>query len=342
MSRPDLQARLYREEDAAEWDRFVADAGNGTLFHRRRFLGYHPPDRFEDHSLLFTGGGGLFALFPAAIVEREEGRILRSHPGSSYGGLVVADAVGAGRAAGLVEALDAHAREAGCAGVELRTHPGIFDAHRSEELLYAYAHAGYGVRQVELSTYLDLAPFGPASGEGAGLEEAIMASFSPSCRRAVRKAVKEGVEARVSEDPADLDRFWEILRDNLARRHDVRPTHTAEELAELKDRFGEDIVLVASFREERLLGGLLAFVLNDRAAHVFYFASRAEAQSLRPLNLAVLRAAEHAVRRSLRVLNLGISTEEGGAVANWGLFRFKESFGGRGAVRLLWGKDLRG
>jgi lipid II:glycine glycyltransferase (peptidoglycan interpeptide bridge formation enzyme) len=254
----------------------------------------------------------------------------------------VADAVGAAQAAGLAEALDAHARDSGFDGVELRTHPGIFDAHRSEELLYAYARAGYEVRQVELSTYLDLARFGPASGDEAGLEEAIMASFSSSCRRACRKALKEGVEARVSDDPADLERFWEILRDNLARRHDTRPTHTAEELAELRERFEEDIVLVASYDGDEMLGGLVAFVLNDRAAHVFYFASLAEAQAMRPLNLAVLRAVEHAVRRGLRVLNLGISTEEGGRVANWGLFRFKESFGGRGVVRLLWGKDLRG
>ena len=34
-----------------------------------------------------------------------------------------------------------------------------------------------------------------------------------------------------------------------------------------------------------------------------------------------------------RYLNLGISTEDGGRVINWGLFRFKEGFGARGVVR---------
>ena len=35
------------------WDRFVKNANNGTIIHLRKFLSYHPNDRFIDHSIEF-------------------------------------------------------------------------------------------------------------------------------------------------------------------------------------------------------------------------------------------------------------------------------------------------
>ncbi len=48
----------YKASFQEDWDRFVRQANNGTLFHLRQFLSYHPPGRFEDHSLVFTGRKG--------------------------------------------------------------------------------------------------------------------------------------------------------------------------------------------------------------------------------------------------------------------------------------------
>ena len=35
-----------------EWDSFIDSADNGTMFHKRLFLSYHPKERFEDASLV--------------------------------------------------------------------------------------------------------------------------------------------------------------------------------------------------------------------------------------------------------------------------------------------------
>ena len=40
----------YTDSDQSLWDDFVPNANNGTLFHLRSFLSYHPYDRFVDHS----------------------------------------------------------------------------------------------------------------------------------------------------------------------------------------------------------------------------------------------------------------------------------------------------
>jgi hypothetical protein len=48
-----ITVRKYKQSDFEAWDKFVDQSNNGTLFHSRRFLGYHPKNRFNDHSLIF-------------------------------------------------------------------------------------------------------------------------------------------------------------------------------------------------------------------------------------------------------------------------------------------------
>ena len=52
----------YTDSDQSLWDDFVPNANNGTLFHLRSFLSYHPCDRFVDHSLLVNKKGKILSL----------------------------------------------------------------------------------------------------------------------------------------------------------------------------------------------------------------------------------------------------------------------------------------
>jgi hypothetical protein len=71
-----------------EWDEFVENSDNGTMFSKRRFLSYHAKDKFKDKSLCITKDGKLHSIFTAALIERDGKKILSSHPGASYGGFV--------------------------------------------------------------------------------------------------------------------------------------------------------------------------------------------------------------------------------------------------------------
>ena len=48
-----IEVYKFEEPDYDEWDEFVDRSCNGTMFHTRRFLNYHPQYRFQDHSLYF-------------------------------------------------------------------------------------------------------------------------------------------------------------------------------------------------------------------------------------------------------------------------------------------------
>ena len=97
-----IEIRSFQQNCSGEWDDFVWNANNGTLFHTRKFLEYHPPERFTDHSLCFYDGNKKIALFPAIDYNDNGKRVLISHRGASYGGFVIKDTLSYGWASGVL------------------------------------------------------------------------------------------------------------------------------------------------------------------------------------------------------------------------------------------------
>jgi len=62
-----VTAGRYEPARAGDWERLIAAAPTGTFLHTRRFLGYHPADRFRDASLLlWDERERLLGVIPAA------------------------------------------------------------------------------------------------------------------------------------------------------------------------------------------------------------------------------------------------------------------------------------
>jgi len=321
LSTMDIEVHPYDGDDA-EWDRFVSeDSRNGTIFNLRKFLAYHPPDRFDDHSLLFRDWKGrLKAVLPAAIVDG----VLVSHPGASYGGLVL------GRNAILKNVYEAigllknHAENFNLKAIELRPPPTVFQKWPCEDLDYALWRHGFKVVRMPLTSVADLRDPLP---------------MADSTKRSIRKAGECLVVKQLEAWP-HWAWFWRILRQNLHERHDAQPTHNLWEMLELKSLFPEAINLWGAFMDDLLVAGMVTFDCNGEALLAFYYATDYEYQKLRPLNLVIDRVMWWAKEAGYKWLNHGISTEEGGKVANWGLFRFKEGFGASGVVRRHWRLEL--
>jgi hypothetical protein len=56
----------YTPDKADIWNRFVAEAKNGTFLFDRNYMDYHS-DRFNDHSLMFYEKNRLLAVLPGHI-----------------------------------------------------------------------------------------------------------------------------------------------------------------------------------------------------------------------------------------------------------------------------------
>lgn len=80
----------YESKWESQWDAFVLNRSiNGTFLQSRRFLNYHPADRFKDASLLILQGNEVVAVIPANCVCENGTKAFISHQGSTFGGPVI-------------------------------------------------------------------------------------------------------------------------------------------------------------------------------------------------------------------------------------------------------------
>lgn len=312
--------------DTRAWEEFVENSSNGNLFHTRRFLSYHPPGRFNDRSLVFEGSGGWLAVAPACAAAEGDCRVWSAHRFSSHGGLVFSPAADLNAQFALVSALIHYLRDEGYHRATTRMPPSCVCAQPMDALPFVLDRCGFRVSTSELAQFVPLEGLDPET------------HYHPSVIRALKKACRAGLHVEESDRFED---FWRLLGATLADRHETRPTHTLEEIESLRRLCPGEVKLLAAFDGDRMLAGTVVFRLNARAWHTFYFAQDYAFQSLRPLTLVKHHLLNQATQAGCRVVNFGVCTASGAAIANLGLYRFKSHFGAQPCLRLSASIDLQ-
>lgn len=315
-----LKVEVYTASREKHWDEFVDNSVNGTFMHSRRFLSYHPARKFDDCSLLFVDKDRIVAVFPAA---EAAGGALKSHPGATYGGLVVGERTTVRDLTDVLSHLTSFARQRGFASIWMRHPEGVFRKSLCGELDSALFAAGFAVVGRELSSAYDLCQPG-----------AILATFSKGAKALVSRAINAGI---VAGEADHYDLYWKVLRANLLVRYDTEPTHSLDEILRLKQILGPRVRLVTATQNGGVLAGILMFIMNNQAAHIMYSAQDYSLENSGALNLAVYEAIGLAQSLGLKYLNYGISTVPGtaGRELNVGLHQYKRHCGFRGTVRDL-------
>ncbi len=307
-----MEIQKLSDKDSRKWDDFVLHANNGTIFHTLKFLSYHPPDRFNNYHLIVREKGNITTLFPA--VQQDD--VIISHRGASYGGFVVRDGLGIHKIYLIVEHLINYLRANGCKKIILTQPPLIYYRNPHQYIDFALMKNGFHYRKREITAVIPLNRAEP------------LVVFDPDARRSVKKALREGVRVKISNDFKD---FYNILEHNLSMRHNVSPTHTCDELLKLNALFPDDIILFAAYLKETMLGGIVIFVTNPRVLLAFYISHSDKYQSYRPVNLLFYEVIKWGRNRGYNYLDLGTFTLD--MEPNWGLGKFKEKHSARGFLR---------
>ena len=281
-------------------------------------MGYHPKNRFNDHSLIFKKKEKVIGVLPAAVIVEDGANILASHPGTSVGSCVVPVELSFSDALGIVEELSSYCVENNFSAIRITQPPLIYSRRISQYMDFAFRKAGYHYLRREVSSILFL--------ENSVKEN--LAKFKSSHRTAVRKAEKSGIIIRQTED---YENFYKILKKNLSIRHDVSPTHSLSELLNLKELFPNKINLFGAYLKNEMIAGVINFVVNDRIVLAFYISHKKQYQELRPINLLFYKIFDWAICNNFKVFDFGIFTVH--EKPNMGLARFKENFGASGVFR---------
>lgn len=313
-----VEIKKFINQQSELWENIVKKANNGTIFHTRRFLSYHPTDRFVDHSLIFYKKDKPFVVFPAATRDIDGKKFLVSHPGTSYGSFVVPAALSFADSYELVESLLKYAKANKFKGIRLTPPPTIYNQRLSNYIDFSLIQHGFKYLKREISSILFL-----EETPKQNLEK-----FKTSHKRAVRKAIKEGVVVKQSDK---FDEFYKILKNNLKIRHGVTPTHTLEELLKVKELFPDKVNLFGAFLSNKMVAGVVNFICNNDVVLAFYISHEEMYQETRALNLLFYTIFEWAINEKYKVFDFGIFTVN--EDPNFGLARFKENFGASGMFR---------
>jgi hypothetical protein len=237
-----------------------------------------------------------------------------SHPGITYGGLLHRGELLGEASLEAFEAACAHYLALGYESFRYKAVPHVYQQRPAADDLYALFRLGAVRYRCALSCAIDLANR-PAPSQRR--------------RRGAKKAVQRGVQ--LEEGAQLIPAIWRVVEDNLGRKYDLRPVHSAAEIALLHERFPTEIEFVAGVLDGQTVAGVVLFN-TPTVTHAQYTASSQAGYDASALDAVFEHCITKAAARGARFFDFGNSNEEEGRRLNPGLYRFKTEFGAGGVV----------
>ena len=301
----------YSSNHAKEWDHFVKTIGQDTLLHTRKFLSYHG-ERFVDKSLLlFDDAKSIQAVFPAAINPKNSNCII-SHPGATYGGLVINPNFNATEVQRAIEIICKYYHTNNFKEIRWKTVPSHLATPNAPFEHWALLQTGFNVVSMDIWNIINLQ---------------LPRNLSKRRRKLLRDLKSSGI--CVSQGGLDdIPIFHNILTQNLNEKYNTVPVHSVEELFFLFNQFPNQIQLLkVCCNNNSMLGGTVLFQASPHCTHTQYIASSQQGRELSALKLLLEEAIENSMTRGNQYFSFGASTEKRGTCFNLGLYKFKSSFG---------------
>jgi hypothetical protein len=307
----------YEESYSDEWNSFLKLSKGSTFLFHRNFMGYHS-DRFTDHSLLVYIDQHLSAILPANI---QEGSVIFSHQGLSYGGFVFHEAITMEHVMEIVSEVLKYLNGIKIQKFFYKSLPKFYSRVGSDEMDYLHFILESKMYRRDIASVVNM----------KGKIE-----FHKRRIRGARKAKKNGVEINYDDD---LTSFWnEILEPNLKERFNVKPVHTLDEITLLQNEFPENIHQCNAYIEGEIVAGVTIFE-SAYVAHAQYISGSELGRKSGALDLLV---SELLLQRYQNVdyFDFGICNENAGKKINRGLLNWKEGWGARPFVHEFYEIDV--
>ena len=319
-----LTITKYNEMLFDEWEKFISHSNNGTIFQKQAFLQYHIKRKFVDGSLIIKNKSTIVAVVPAAIKEN----ILYSHPGSSYGGIVLSHNLDFKMIHDILKVIDEYCIAQKYKALFLINSPSIYQKKSDQSLDYLLQWNGFKQTELYISHAVDMSKTSD-----------ILSLLTKRKRRYINN--NQELNSLTFEEEAYLDEFYDILIASK-KKYNTTPTHSLDELIKLKDMFPQQIKLLVTRNENKIIGGSLIFFTNDNVALVFYNTILEEYRESQIAMLQLYKCMEIAKKYNLHWIDFGVShtpEEENPLAPKFSLIHFKEQFNAKGVLRIAYQKE---
>lgn len=308
----------FYDNNEIEWDNFILEKSmNGTFLQTRKFINYHPTERFQDCSVCVYKGKELVAVVLACEVMDEGKKTFFAHKGTTFGGISISSNIYTASAIDeLMNGLLEFIKENGFEKIYLKMVPEVYqreDANLIDYFLYKTGFQCYN----ELNYYLELDKY----------RSDIASQFTSSKRRDYKYSLKNNFLFKCLESKEEIAQYYQVLLRNL-NKLGLKPVHTLEELYDLKfNRFNDKIEFYGVYHEDTMVAGSMLFYFDEDIVHTQYLSSDERFLKMYPMDFLIYNLIQVAIDKNMRIFTFGICTEDQGRYLNLGLSRFKEGFG---------------
>ncbi len=309
----------YEEKFRQEWEHFVDNSNNGTMFHKLAFLDYHPEGRFRFDHLMFRRDGELIALLPGGL--KNDATVFWSPVGASYGSIVTND-IPFELALEIVDAFMDYCRNNGIKEAFLIPPPIVYSNNISQHIEYAMLYRKFDFELHYISHAIDL-----KHGND------FMKHFDKTARKSIHKILREG--KLTIKESNDYETFNRILLDNKAK-HNAKPTHTLEDMLRIRDLMPDNVRLYIVYYNDIPIAGSWLFLCNSNVVLCFYNMLLYEYEHLKPVYLIMYETVRWSIENGYKWVDIGVSQDtkaEDPMTPSLNLIYFKERFDARGILR---------
>lgn len=307
----------YTDDWKDKWDEFVLNSSNGTIFHLQKFFDYHEPGKFTFDHLIFLEKKEIVAVLPGQI----KNGLFESPIGASYGSIVAND-IKFSFAMELISVLLDYGKKNDIKEFMLTPAPIIYEDYPNQNLDFAMLWQGFKFDLHYISSAIKL-----------DKERDIIERFQATIRRNIRKTFKnDNIRVEINER---YDEFYPILLSNKAR-HDVKPTHSYEDLIKLKKLLPENLKLFMVYYKDKPIAGSLMFFCNRNVALCFYNMLLYEYEHLKPIHRVMYEVVKWSTENGYRYVDIGVSQDtkaENPMTPSMSLIDFKEKFDAKTIMR---------
>lgn len=307
----------YSESWKQKWDNFVLKSNNGTMFHLQKFFDYHPENKFQFNHLIFLENNEIVALLPGSLKDG----VFESPVGASYGSIVIGD-YSFKKIMEIVSALKEYGKIAGIKEFVLTSAPMIYEEYQNQSLDFAMLWQGFSFDLHYISSAIKLDP-----------SRDIISRFKPTIRRNLRKYLNDpDLRVEINER---YDEFYPILLENKAR-HNVKPTHSLEDLYKLKELLPNNLALFMVYYKDMPIAGSVMFLVNKSVSLCFYNMLRYEYEHLKPIQRVMYEVVKWSTEQGYQYVDIGVSQDtkaDNPMTPSMSLIDFKEKFDAKTIMR---------
>ncbi len=308
-----IHIKNYTAADKTTWNTFVENSYNGTFIHHRDYMDYHA-DRFDDYSLMLYDNGKLIGLIPAHRIDNK----LFSHNGLTFGDWINSKNFPPQLLVEIWKHVLFYLKQTGIDDFYLKEIPVFLTRYLSHRNRLAFTETGQINKKAWFSVIDTRKP----------LDKLLNTDRKQNLAKAPDVVVRES---------DDWPIFWNILQENLKRRHQTAPVHSLDEILLLRSNFPENIKLFGGYRNNDMLAGAVVYIYRN-VFHFQYISTYPEGVNRRVIDKLIWELLQNHYHR-YDFISLGTSEQQGKIyepLAYW-----KYSFGAEPVEQLFWYFDVK-